>query len=141
MPEQQNLEAVRQSLIKFNSGDLEGYLAMFDRAVVFHGLSRKLKPGVGGLREYYTDLRSAFPDMHLASEDLIASGEKVANRYTFYGTHKGPYLGVAPTMKLVVAAGIVFNQFRDGKCVETWQQTDALGFLTQLGVVKPLASK
>ncbi|HTR46425.1 MAG TPA: ester cyclase [Verrucomicrobiae bacterium] len=140
MPELDNLQLVKNSIAKFNAGDLEGYLAMFDKAVMFHGLSRKLKPGVGGLREYYTDLRRAFPDMRLSSEDLIADGEKVANRYTFYGTHKGEYMGVAPTMKLVVTPGIVINLFRAGKCIETWQSTDALGFLAQLGVVKPLAA-
>jgi predicted ester cyclase len=141
MPERENMELIKRSLAKFNAGDLEGYLQMFDRAVIFHGLSRRLKPGVGGLRDYYTELRLAFPDMRISSEDLIADGEKVANRYTFYGTHKGAYLGVAPTMKLVVSAGMVINLFRSGKCIETWQSTDALGFLTQLGVVQSLIPK
>jgi predicted ester cyclase len=136
MPERENMELIKRSLARFNAGDLEGYLAMFDRAVMFHGLSRRLKPGVGGLRDYYTELRLAFPDMRISSEDLIADGEKVANRYTFYGTHKGAYLGVAPTMKLIVSAGMVMNLFRSGKCIETWQSTDALGFLTQLGAVQ-----
>jgi predicted ester cyclase len=138
MPERENMELIKRSLARFNAGDLEGYLEMFDRAVMFHGLSRRLKPGVGGLRDYYTELRLAFPDMRLSSEDLIADGEKVANRYTFYGTHKGVYLGVKPTTKLVVSAGMVINLFQNGKCIETWQSTDALGFLTQLGLVQSL---
>jgi len=141
MPEKENIETLNRAIIRFNAKDLEGYLEMFDKSVVFHGLSRKLKPGVGGLREYYTQLRQAFPDMRLNSEDMIASGEKIANRYTFYGTHRGEYMGVAPTMKLIVTAGIVINLFKNGKCIETWQSTDALGFLTQLGVAQPLVSK
>jgi len=139
--EKENVELLKRSIAKFNAGDLEGYLEMFDKSLMFHGLSRRLKPGVGGLREYYAALRLAFPDMRLASEDMIAEGEKVAHRYTFYGTHKGAYMGVAPTMKLVVTPGIVINLFKNGKCVETWQSTDALGFLTQLGVVQPLTPK
>ena len=141
MLEKENVELLKRSIAKFNAGDLEGYLEMFDKSLMFHGLSRRLKPGVGGLREYYAALRLAFPDMRLASEDMIAEGEKVAHRYTFYGTHKGAYMGVAPTMKLVVTPGIVINLFKNGKCVETWQSTDALGFLTQLGVVQPLTPK
>jgi len=141
VPERENVELLKRSIAKFNAGDLEGYLEMFDKSLMFHGLSRRLKPGVGGLREYYTALRLAFPDMRLASEDMMAEGEKVAHRYTFYGTHKGTYMGVAPTMKLVVTPGIVVNLFKNGKCVETWQSTDALGFLTQLGVVQPLTPK
>jgi predicted ester cyclase len=96
---------------------------------------------VGGLREYYAALRLAFPDMRLASEDVIAEGEKVANRYTFYGTHKGDYMGIAATSKLIISAGMVIHHFRGGRCVETWQSTDALGFLTQLGVAQPLPVK
>jgi predicted ester cyclase len=141
MPVRENVDYVNRAIARFNAKDLEGYLEMFDKAVVFHGLSRRLKPGVGGLRDYYGLLRQGFPDMRLASEDLIAEGEKVANRYTFYGTHKGEYMGVAPTSKLIISAGMVIHQFRAGKCVETWQSTDALGFLTQLGVAQPLLAK
>jgi predicted ester cyclase len=141
MPAKENIESVNKAIARFNAKDLEGYLEMFDKSVMFHGLSRRLKPGLGGLRDYYTALRDGFPDMRLASEDLIAEGEKIANRYTFYGTHKGPYMGVAPTSKLVVSQGMVIHLFRGGKCIETWQSTDALGFLTQLGVVQPLAAK
>ena len=141
MPEQQNLDIVQRAIAKFNAKDLNGYLEMFDRAVVFHGLSRRLKPGVGGLRDYYTHLRAGFPDMRLASEDLIASGEKVANRYTFYGTHRGEYAGVAPTNKLVISPGIVINLFRAGKCIETWQSTDTFGFLSQIGAIPSLSVK
>ena len=141
MPPKENVEAVKQAIAQFNARDLDGYLEMFDKSVVFHGLSRKLKPGVGGLREYYAALRDGFPDMRISSEDLIAEGEKIANRYTFYGTHKGTYMGVAPTGKLVISPGIVIHKFHAGKCVETWQSTDALGFLTQLGVAQPLTLK
>jgi predicted ester cyclase len=141
MPVRENIEFVHRAIARFNAKDLEGYLEMFDKAVVFHGLSRRLKPGVGGLREYYAALRLAFPDMRLASEDVIAEGEKVANRYTFYGTHKADYMGIAATSKLIISAGMVIHHFRGGRCVETWQSTDALGFLTQLGVAQPLPVK
>lgn len=141
MPVKENLESVNRAIVRFNAKDLEGYLEMFEKSVVFHGLSRKLKPGVGGLREYYTALREGFPDMRISSEDLIADGEKVANRYTFYGTHKGSYMGVAPTSKLIISPGVVIHHFRGAKCVETWQSTDALGFLIQLGVAQPLVMK
>jgi predicted ester cyclase len=141
MPVRENIDHVNRAIARFNAKDLEGYLEMFDKSVIFHGLSRKLKPGIGGLRDYYGLLRQGFPDMRLASEDLIGEGEKVANRYTFYGTHKGEYMGIAPTSKLVISAGMVIHLFRGGKCVETWQSTDALGFLTQLGAAPQLATK
>jgi len=141
MPEQQNIEALKHALARFNSGDLDGYLEVFDRSIIVHGLGRGLKPGVAGLRDYYTQLRSAFPDARLASEEVIAAGETVAERYTFYGTHRGEYLGIAPTKKLVISPGIVMHHFRAGKCAESWHAGDSLGFLSQIGALPSLALK
>lgn len=135
------MEAVKSALARFNAGDLESYLDIFDRSVIFHGLGRGLKPGVAGLKDYYTQLRAGFPDMRLVGEDLFAEGEKVASRYTFYGTHRGECFGVAPTGKLVVSPGIVIHHFRNGKCFETWHSTDTLGFLSQIGAVEQPAQK
>jgi predicted ester cyclase len=139
MPEMENIETVKQAIARFNAKDLEGYLAMYERSVVFHGLSRHLKPGVGGLRDYYTKLRGGFPDMRLTSEDLIADGEKTAHRYTFYGTHRGQYGDTPPTGKFVVSPGMVMHLFSGGKCVEIWQATDTLSFLLQIGAVPSLS--
>lgn len=141
MSEQQNIETLQRAIARFNAKELEGYLDMFDRSVVFHGLSRKLKPGVAGLREYYTQLRQGFPDMRIVSEDMVASGDRIANRYVFYGTHKGEFAGVAPTGKFVVSPGIVINLFRAGKCIETWQSPDTFGFLSQIGALHSLSMK
>jgi hypothetical protein len=44
MSVKENVHAVHRAIAQFNAKDLEGYLDMFDRSVVFHGLSRKLKP-------------------------------------------------------------------------------------------------
>ncbi len=40
MSEQQNIETLQRAIARFNAKELEGYLDMFDRSVVFHGLSR-----------------------------------------------------------------------------------------------------
>jgi steroid delta-isomerase-like uncharacterized protein len=139
MPEDQNTEALKQAIARFNAKDLESYLALFDRAVVFHGLSRRLKPGVAGLKDYYTQLRQGFPDVRLAIEDIVAAGEKVVDRYTFYGTHRGEYFGVPPTNKFVVFPGMALHLFGGGKIIETWHAPDTYGFLLQLGAVPSLS--
>jgi len=141
MPELQNIEALKQALARFNAGDLEGYLEVFEKSVVVHGMGRGLRPGIGGLREYYTQLRAAFPDARLASEEIIAEGEKIAERYTFYGTHRGEYMGIAPTRKVVISPGVVMHHFRNGKIIESWHSGDSLGFLSQIGALPSLALK
>src|SRR5579864_2630516 len=79
---------------------------------------------------------SAFPDAELIQEDLIAEGDKVVERWTMRGTHRGEFMGVPPTNKQVTVGGIDIYRYRDGKRVETWSQFDGLGLLRQLGVTQ-----
>ena len=66
--------------------------------------------------------------MQIVLEDLIAVGEKVVVRYTYHGTD-------AQTGKKVAWTGISFLYFADGKVVEDWAITDALGLLQRVGAV------
>jgi steroid delta-isomerase-like uncharacterized protein len=91
--------------------------------------------GVDGIKQAVTAFRIAFPDLIYTVEDEIAEGDLVMARFTARGTHRGPFLGVAPTGRVVTYAGIDVNRIRDGRIVESWVQYDALGLLQQLGIV------
>ena len=98
-------------------------------------------PGVAGDREGYKQfLRmdfEAFADVSTATEDIVAEGDKVASRWTWRGTHKGEFMGVAPTGKQIALTGICINRIADGKIVEEWGEMDMLGLMQQLGAVPP----
>lgn len=89
-------------------------------------------------KQYVTIYRTAFPDMQLTIEDMIAEGDKVAVRWTFTGTHKGELMGIPPTGVQVTMTGISIGRFAGGKFVEGWDYGDALGLMQQLGAVPPL---
>ena len=63
----------------------------------------------------------------------------VATRWTARGTHDGELFGVAPTGNSVSTTGITIVRIADGKIVEDHTQWDALGLMTQLGVVPAMA--
>ncbi|MGO9125615.1 MAG: ester cyclase [Terriglobales bacterium] len=138
MPPQENIDALNGAALRFKVKDLDGYLAMYSNSVIHHGFSSRIRPGVPGLREHYTNLLKAFPDMRIEIEDIIAQGEKVVHRFTFTGTHRGDFLGFAATGRLVTAPGIHINLFADGKCVEVWSVLDTFRFLTEIGAVPQL---
>jgi predicted ester cyclase len=95
-----------------------------------------LGPG-HGLEGYKRAMRmvfSAFPDAVLIHEDLIAEGDKVVERWTMRGTHRGEFMGIPPTNKQVTVGGIDIYRYKNGRRVETWSQFDGLGLLRQLGV-------
>jgi steroid delta-isomerase-like uncharacterized protein len=129
----QNIEILQQAAARFKARDLEGHLKMYSSAVLHHGFSSRIRPGVAGLRDHYSVLLQGFPDMRVDIEDIIADENKIAHRFTFYGTHRGEFSGIAPTMKMVVAPGVHIHEFKDGKCVEVWQVLDTFRFLSQIG--------
>ncbi len=83
--------------------------------------------------------RTAFPDLQLTIEDIIAEGQTVMARWSCRGTHKGDLSGIAPTGKQVTISGVTIARFTNGKMVEGWVNWDALGLMQQLGVVPELA--
>ncbi len=83
--------------------------------------------------------RTAFPDLRLTIEDIIAEGETVMARWSCRGTHKDDLSGIAPTGKQVTISGVSIARFTGGKMVEGWVNWDALGLMQQLGVVPELA--
>jgi len=82
--------------------------------------------------------RTAFPDLRLTIEDIIAEGETVVARWSCRGTHKGDLGGIAPTGKHFTISGISIARIANGKMAEGWVNWDALGLMQQLGVVPEL---
>ena len=138
MPRQENIEAIQQAVQRFKTRDVEGHLKLYHSAVIHHGFSSRIRPGVAGLKDHYDRLVKGFPDMRIEIDDIIAEGEKVVHRFMFYGTHKGEFLGLAPTGKQVRAAGVHIHLFKDGHAIEVWQILDTFAFLSEIGAVPRL---
>jgi steroid delta-isomerase-like uncharacterized protein len=83
--------------------------------------------------------RTAFPDMHLKVEDIIAEGETVMTRWSCRGTHKGDLNGIAPTGRQFTISGMTVARLSNGKMAEGYVNWDALGLMQQLGVVPEFA--
>jgi steroid delta-isomerase-like uncharacterized protein len=80
-------------------------------------------------------MQKAFPDLLMAEADSIREGEKVAFRWILSGTHKGEFMGVAPTGRRVEAMGMDIVRLAAGEIVEHWGEFDAVGLLRQMGIV------
>jgi steroid delta-isomerase-like uncharacterized protein len=92
-------------------------------------------------RKRATLYRTAFPDLRLTIEDLIAEGDTVMARWSCHGTHKGDLNGIAPTGKQFIISGMTVARLLNGKLAEAHVNWDALGLMQQLGVVPQLAAK
>jgi steroid delta-isomerase-like uncharacterized protein len=89
--------------------------------------------GAAGVKARIQSLRSAFPDLRYVLEEVVGEGEIVAVRYHWGGTHRGAFLGIAPTGRKVSVRGMDFYRFAGGRIVEHWDNVDEFGMLSQLG--------
>jgi steroid delta-isomerase-like uncharacterized protein len=92
---------------------------------------------VDGLKGFAGVFRGSFPDWHSTFEELVAEGDRVAERWTGRGTHRGELQGIPPTGKRVEVPGSVFYRIVEGKIVEFRGQLDMMGMMQQLGVIPP----
>ena len=94
-----------------------------------------LPAGPDGLKQTVAAVRRAFPDVHYTIEDIVLGGDKAALRVTMRGTHRGDFLGVAPTGRKIEVQELQIEHLRDGQIVAHWHLIDDLGLQRQLGLL------
>jgi len=104
-----------------------------DRAMEFLGGNQT----VDHVRQFLT----AFPDVQVTIEDLIAEGDKVVARIRATATNTGPFAGQPPTGKKVEIHSIRIYRIVDNRIVDTWAMQDRLGLMEQLGLVQSVGGK
>jgi predicted ester cyclase len=77
------------------------------------------------------------PGWHATIDDAIAEGDKVVHRITGRGTHKGEWMGIAPTGKQVTVTANIIYRIASDKIVEEWFEYDVMALMQQLGAVPP----
>lgn len=92
-----------------------------------------VRPGAGGHLQSIVDRLTAFPDLEVSIEELIAEDDLVMVRTTWRGTHQGPFWEIPATGKPITYASIVIFRLAFGQLVERWESLDRLDVLQQLG--------
>jgi steroid delta-isomerase-like uncharacterized protein len=93
------------------------------------------RQGREGLKEIIGVLLLAFPDMHWVIDESIAEGAKVVTRFTWTGTHRGAFLGIAATGRHVTVKGVVIDRLEAGKMADSRILMDNLSLMQQLGAI------
>lgn len=91
--------------------------------------------GRDDMKAFVARFRSAFPDWYASIDELVAELNRVAERWTGRGTHRGEFEGIAPTGRQVTVPGTVFYRLAHGKITEFRGQFDGIALLQQLGAI------
>lgn len=120
MNDQANKDAARayfEDLL--NAGERATADSIFAADVRFHYPLGELE-GTAEVKGYIAAVKSAFPDIRFAVEDLFAEGDRVAARWTLTGTQTGEFRGNPPTGKRVHVPGNTIFHLREGRIREMW---------------------
>jgi predicted ester cyclase len=121
----------------YNFGNLDTLEEVLAPDFTPHNMLPGLPPNIEGVRMLQQGTLATWPDLHVITEDLIAEGDKVVERWTQTQTHTGAAVFGAPAHsgKKIRITGISIYRIANGRIVEHRAEMDFLGVLTQLGVV------
>jgi len=122
---------------KGNVAAVDDFLAL---TYVGHTVGAPDAKGSDDVKQRVAALATAFPDHRLTIEDSVDEGDKAAVRYPLRGTHRGEFMGIAPTNKELTWTGMAIFHIREGKFREIWLMTDIgrqLGMGSAQGQRKP----
>jgi steroid delta-isomerase-like uncharacterized protein len=132
---QQHIELQKQWGDAVASGNLDKLDDILAGDFVDHDPGQQ-SPDREGVKAFFRGFRSAFPDLELEPVELHADDEGyVTLRYNVRGTHRGEFMGFAPTGRRFETTAMQMARFEDGQCVERWGVTDRLRILQDLGVL------
>ena len=135
MSAEENKAIVRKYREAHNQNKLDALDAIVAQDVISHAALPGLPPGLAGGKMAHQIFLGSFSDLQTATEDLIADGDKVVERYLTRGMHTGDFMGAPPTGKTFAAETMVIYRLANGRIVETWGLNDVQAVMMQLGLM------
>ncbi len=127
-------EALSAAYERWNAGDLDGYLSLYDEGIRLHGYSPEAMDK-DQVRGFYQGIFSAFGTPELAFHEVLWDRHVCAIRFTMTGRHVNEFMGIPATGTAIALPGITILHFQGGRVVERFSQADMLGLLVQVGAV------
>ena len=74
--------------------------------------------GINGMRKHLEAVKKTYPDYTMDIIRQFEDGETVILELFMRGTHKGNFIGIAPTNKVIEMTGVDMDKVVNGKIVE-----------------------
>ena len=135
MSTEEQKTAIRRWIEAWNTKDMDAAVELLAPDYVRHDANLPEVVGPQAQREFLAGVFGAFPDLDLKPDQLIAEDNLVTVRHVVRGTHRGEFLGVPATGRVVTFQAVDIFRLTGNKIVEQWVIIDALGLLQQLGAI------
>ena len=133
-----NVSEAAKAVIRRNTEEVQGggNWALFDELFADDFVDHTPQPQTTadkvGVLTLYRRLREAFPDFHAIVHWQRAEGNVVTTYKTYHGTHRGHFLGIAPTGRAIQFETVDAMRVRNGRITEHWGVANLYSVLEQL---------
>ena len=135
MSTEEQKTVIRRWIEAWNTKDMDAAVELLAPDYVRHDANLPEVVGPQAQRQFLEGVFGAFPDLDLRPDQLIAEDDLVTVRHVVRGTHRGEFLGVPATGRVVTFQAVDIFRLTGNKIVEQWVVIDALGLLQQLGAI------
>ena len=127
-------EVVEAWSIAFNRQDADALGALYAERAVNWQVNDQPVEGRTAIRDSFSELFRAFPDIGHAIVNLVEEGEWAALEWDGWGTQRGEFAGQAPSDRSFRLRGCGFFQVREGLIVFQRGYWDRFTWFTQIGL-------
>ena len=94
--------------------------------------------GVEGMKEHFSAVRKTYPDLTMKIYNQYEDKNYVISEFITRGTHKGEFLGIKPTNKVIEITGVNIDKILDGKIVEHCGVANTFESFFENDLIKPV---
>jgi steroid delta-isomerase-like uncharacterized protein len=134
-----------KTVVRHNTEEVQGKgrFDVFDELFADDFIDHTTQPGStaekAGVKKLYSSIREAFPDFHAEIHWQLADGDRVTTFKTYYGTHEGEFLGIAPTHRKIKFETVDVMRVQNGQITDHWGVANLLSLMQQIGGWTPPA--
>ncbi len=116
----------------FVDGDLDAIGETIATDYVHHSPSTPDAVGIEAMADLIRSFRTSFPDISSTVDDMVAQGDRVADRLRISAVHSGEFNGIAATGRRITLNGMSIDRIEDGKIAEGWELSDVQSLKTRI---------
>lgn len=94
--------------------------------------------GVDGMKQHLLALKKTYPDYTMKIIRQYIADDYVISEFIMRGTHKGDFIGITPTNKVLEITGVDIDKVIDGKIVEHGGATNTFETFFEHHLIKPV---
>ncbi|KXL51706.1 snoaL-like polyketide cyclase [Anaerotignum neopropionicum] len=98
---------------------------------------KSIPVGVDGMKQHMMEVRKTYPDLKMIIINQYCDGDYVISEFIMEGTHKGEWLGMKPSGKLIKISGVNIDKMADGKIIEHGGAANTFDALFEAGIIQP----